>query len=90
MTIQQKRHINQLIQKMAQDQGRPVSLVRKEMREAIDAAWQTEDLAARERQQQLFPEGKPSLELFVLRLAGMLPPGAAAAAEEAKFASLRN
>lgn len=74
MTIQQRNHVNQLIQDLAKSKGRPASQIRKEMREAIDAAWQTSDPAAQARQRQLFPEGKPSLELFILRLAGMLPP----------------
>lgn len=73
MTNQQRAHIDQLIQKYAQSKGKQVSQIRKEMRIAIDAAWETEDLAARARQRQLFPEGKPSVELFILRLAAMLP-----------------
>ena len=40
-----------------------------EMQAAIDAAWASEAPEARELQRELFPEGKPSVELFVARMA---------------------
>ena len=42
------------------------------MQEALDEAWATADPAAKQRQQQLFPDGKPSLEQFIVTLAGEL------------------
>lgn len=49
----------------------PISEVLSDCNKAIDAAWATSDPAAKRRQETVFPEGKPSPEIFVARL-GML------------------
>lgn len=41
---------------------------RKEMAAAIDEAWATTDPAAKARQDQLFPGGKPTPEQFIVTL----------------------
>ena len=41
----------------------------KEMESAIDAAWDSEDPKTKALQQLLFPEGKPAVEVFILRIA---------------------
>lgn len=45
---------------------------RKEMAAAIDEAWATADPAAKARQDQLFPGGKPTPEQFIATLGTML------------------
>lgn len=40
-----------------------------EMQRAIDAAWASDAPECRRMQEELFPEGKPSVELFVARMA---------------------
>lgn len=42
--------------------------VRKDMQEALDAAWATDDPAAKKLQEDLFPDGKPTLEQFIVTL----------------------
>lgn len=42
--------------------------IRKDMQEALDAAWATDDPAAKELQERLFPGGKPSLEQFIVTM----------------------
>ena len=42
---------------------------RKEIEKAIDIAWTSADSAIKEKQKQLFPEGKPTPELFIFRIA---------------------
>lgn len=43
--------------------------VRREMELALDEAWKTTDPATKRRQDELFPEGKPSLEEFITQIA---------------------
>lgn len=45
---------------------------RKEMAAAIDKAWATTDPAAKARQDQLFPGGKPTPEQFIATLGTMI------------------
>lgn len=40
-----------------------------EIQEAIDIAWASDDEVAKEKQQILFPEGKPDPAAFILRIA---------------------
>ena len=56
-----------IFQLIAKRHGVTPEHVRAEIQIAIDAAWN--DPEGREEQQRLFPEGKPSPELFILRLA---------------------
>ena len=65
---QMKKRPNQpesLFEKIAAQYGISVSEVTREMRVAIDAAWNNPDPAIRARQRQLFPNGKPSIEEFI-------------------------
>lgn len=39
--------------------------IRREIQAAIDAAWNTDDQAARDHQRALFPVGKPTPEQFI-------------------------
>ena len=59
-----KQNIFQLI---AKRHGVTPEHVRAEIQIAIDAAWN--DPEGREEQLRIFPEGKPSPELFIARLA---------------------
>lgn len=43
--------------------------VRREIQAAIDAAWDTDELAAMKLQRELFPDGKPTPELFIATVA---------------------
>lgn len=61
-----------VIRVVAAKEGVSVAEVRRKMQEALDEAWATADPAAQQRQRELFPDGKPSLEKFLLTLAGEL------------------
>ena len=56
-----------IFQLIAKQHGVSPKHVRAEIQKAIDAAWN--DPQGRAEQQRLFPEGKPSPELFITRLA---------------------
>lgn len=43
--------------------------VRREIQAAIDAAWDTDDLGALKLQRELFPNGKPTPEEFIVVVA---------------------
>lgn len=49
--------------------GQTPEQVRRDMQEAIDAAWNTDDLAAMKLQRELFPDGKPTPEQFIATVA---------------------
>lgn len=48
--------------------GQSEEQIRKDMQEALDAAWATDDPEAKALQEQLFPGGKPTLEQFIVTL----------------------
>lgn len=54
-----------IIQTIAREQGVTETKVRRDMQEAIDVAWNTNDPAAKARQNLLFPNGKPTPEEFI-------------------------
>lgn len=43
--------------------------IRRDLQEALDAAWESSDPAALQLQGELFPAGKPTLEQFIEVLA---------------------
>ncbi len=53
------------IKKTAKNHDVSEEHVREEMQKAIDAAWDTKDELALKRQQELFPNGKPTVEEFI-------------------------
>ena len=57
------------IQGTADHFGQPPEDVRREIQAAIDAAWDTDDLAAMKLQRELFPDGKPTPEQFISTVA---------------------
>lgn len=61
-----------VICRVAERQGKSAAEVRREMQKAIDAAWATDDPAVQQRQRELFPEGKPTVEQFMARCAAHL------------------
>lgn len=61
-----------VIRQVAEQQGLSTAEVRREMQLALDEAWATADHGAQQRQHELFPDGKPSLEQFIMTLAGEL------------------
>ena len=56
---------NELFKKIADHHGVSVDEVVRDMQDTIDATWDTLDPVAKERQQELFPNGKPSIEEFI-------------------------
>lgn len=46
------------------------------MQAAIDVAWASEDAETRRLQRELFPDGKPSVDDFVARIAVFVASGA--------------
>ena len=57
-----------VIRRTADHFGESELQIRKDMQEALDAAWATDDPAAKKLQEELFPDGKPSLEQFIVTL----------------------
>jgi len=57
------------IRASARRAGVPLEIYRKEIQAAIDAAWESADPEIRRRQRELFPEGKPSPEHFIVTVA---------------------
>lgn len=61
------------IRKVARTNGITTLQCRRDMQEAIDAAWATQDPDAKAAQLRLFPSGqKPTVEEFMVVLAGKL------------------
>lgn len=60
--------INEIIAKIARDEGVSPESVREEMQKAIDIAWQTKDEKAKSMQKELFSSEKPSLEEFITEI----------------------
>lgn len=68
MIITDQIRARAVIRELAQRHGTTPEAVRASMQEVIDAAWASAEPAAKARQQQLFPNGKPSVETFLLRV----------------------
>lgn len=56
------------ISRTAEHYGVSNAEVRAEMQKALDAAWETTDPVAKQKQAELFPNGKPTLEQFIVAL----------------------
>lgn len=63
--------INKSISEVAENNRLPKDIVRDEMQKAIDAAWESKEHEAVKKQQELFPDGKPSVEDFVKEITGI-------------------
>ena len=72
MKLSDKLRAKSVIRRVAAGQGLTTGEVRRDMQAALDEAWATADPAAQQRQRELFPDGKPSLEQFIATLAGEL------------------
>ena len=57
------------IKRAAKNNGVSEQHVRDEMQKALDAAWNSSDEEALKRQRELFPDGKPTLEEFIRKVA---------------------
>ena len=57
-----------VIRQTARHYGVTEEEVRRDMQEALDAAWGSSDPEVRAFQEQLFPDGKPCLEDFIITL----------------------
>jgi len=57
-----------IIQQIAQRHGQTEQQVRRDMQQALDAAWTSADPNAKKLRAELFLNGKPSPEEFVLTL----------------------
>lgn len=53
------------IKKTAKKHGVTEQHVRDEIQKALDAAWDTKNEETLKRQQELFPDGKPTIEEFI-------------------------
>lgn len=58
-----------VIRQVAQREGLSEGEVRRQMQAALDAAWDSTDGAVKAEQARLFPDGKPTLEQFILTVA---------------------
>lgn len=57
-----------VIERTAKRFGVSVVELYGEMQKAIDSAWDTKDELALKRQQELFPNGKPTVEEFIAKI----------------------
>ena len=60
-----KKKLDGIIEQIAARNGVSADEVLREMQIALDAAWNSPDPAARQKQRELFPNGKPSVEEFI-------------------------
>ena len=74
MRLRDKIRSMAVISLIAEQEGLTTDDVRREMQLVLNEAWASADPAAQQRQKELFPDGKPSLERFILVLAGVLAP----------------
>lgn len=63
---------NRTITKTAKYHGISEQFIRDEMQKALDAAWNTTDEKTLKRQRELFPDGKPTLEKFIQKIAQLV------------------
>ena len=61
--------LSQVINQLANENGMSKTEILDEMQNAIDAAWESPNGA--DFREKLFPEGKPSPELFIRRMTVM-------------------
>ena len=54
-----------VFEELAAKYGVSVGEIIRDMQEAVDEAWDNPDPAIRARQRQLFPDGKPSVDVFI-------------------------
>jgi len=60
-----KQQSNKLLKMIAAQHGVSVDEVLRDMQDAMNATWNNPDPAARRKQQELFPNGKPTLGEFI-------------------------
>ena len=63
---------NELFKKIATHHGVSVDNAVRDMQDMIDATWHNPDPEAWKRQQELFPNGKPSIEEFIRVMAKLV------------------
>lgn len=56
------------IRRTACHYGKTEAEIRQEMQIALDSAWDASDPDTKRMQAELFPDGKPSLEEFIIKL----------------------
>lgn len=61
-----------VIRRTAQHYDMPTAEVRAEIQKCLDDAWNTDDPAVKQAQEKLFPEGKPTMEEFICRVAAAI------------------
>ena len=59
---------NRIIREMAKKNGVSEQTVRSEMQKALDEAWNSTDPSEIEKQKELFPAGKPTLDEFIEKI----------------------
>ena len=64
-----KSDVLKILRKIAVQHGVSVDEVERDILETIDAAWNDADPSVRTRQQELFPNGKPTVEVFIRKMA---------------------
>lgn len=63
------RFMQIVIQELARQEHVSEETVLIEMQKALDAAWEKGDMKTRTSQNEMFPEGKPTLEQFIQKIA---------------------
>lgn len=60
---------NRIYKKVSREADKPIEKVQAEMQKALDLTWENDDPEAKEYREKMFPDGKPSLEIFLKKLA---------------------
>ncbi len=69
MTYDEIMKVWTIFEIMAAKKGITPAEIRKELQEGIDLAWASTDPIIQANHLRLFPQGKPSVEAFLLKLA---------------------
>ena len=63
------KNLNRIYKKVSGEAGEPIEKVQAEMQKALNLTWENDDPEAKEYRNKIFPNGKPSLENFLEKLA---------------------
>lgn len=75
LSFKELARCRQIIRDVAENDGQTEAEVRKQMQALLDISWSQDDPGMRAKLDALFPDGKPSLEEFILILSGEVREG---------------
>jgi len=64
--LDENKELRLILSEIAHKNGVTLEQVEQDIQDAIDGAWDNPDF--RERQKKLFPDGKPTIEEFIMKM----------------------